>query len=64
LGSVCAKHVFDETNEMSYLDEACEVNLRHFLFVINSSLPWFGSELPEKYFDVWSEDLSQELNKK
>ncbi len=36
LGSVCAKHVTDETNELSYLVDACEVNFCHFLPLINS----------------------------
>ena len=36
LGSVCAKHVTDETNELSYLVDACEVNFYHFLPLISS----------------------------
>ena len=37
LGSVYVKPIIDETNEMSYLVKACEVNVFNFLYLLKIS---------------------------
>lgn len=37
LGSVYVKPIVDETNEVSYLIKACEVNAFHFLYMLELS---------------------------